>query len=99
MDIHQRLTERIVDKFEAEAEAWNLSTDSGDRLAGIAARAAVAAMPELLTNDDVMVRAAKNLTDEGVQNRAVQVAERIPVGYGIAAGACALAKALAEDLS
>lgn len=35
-----RMREAIASAFEAEAEAWTLSSDSGDRLASIAARAA-----------------------------------------------------------
>jgi hypothetical protein len=67
MKFRERLTARIVDKFEAEAEAWHLSTDSGDRLAGIAAGAAVTALSDLLTtagfHQDV-VRHLQSLSDE-----------------------------------
>lgn len=38
--LEDRMQRAIVAAFEAEAEPWRLSDDSGDRLARIAARAA-----------------------------------------------------------
>lgn len=41
VELEDRVQRAVVAAFEAEAEAWSLSSDSGDRLARIAARAAV----------------------------------------------------------